>query len=72
MLQPDVPEEPKPEPFTAEAQVIAEMAVSGDLHPTVYGELIEYYWIEGLHDGVRTHTCTVLPRRLVSFLYGAV
>ena len=33
MLQPDVPEEPKPEPITAEAQVIAEMAVSGNLHP---------------------------------------
>ena len=28
--------------------------------------------IEGLQDAVRTHTRTILPHRLVSFLYGAV
>ena len=28
--------------------------------------------IAGLHDTVRTYTRTILPRRLVSFLYGAV
>ena len=28
--------------------------------------------IEGLHDEVRTHRRTILPRSLVSFLYGEV
>ena len=45
MLQPDVPEEPKAEPITAEAQVIAEMVVSGDLYRTVYRKLEGCYWI---------------------------
>ena len=28
--------------------------------------------IEDLHHAVRTYTCTILPHRLLSFLYGAV
>ena len=33
---------------------------------------LEHATIEGLHDAVRTHTRTIFPRSLVSFLYGMV
>ena len=34
--------------------------------------ILQYNTIEGFQDTVCTYTRTILPRRLVSFLYGAV
>ena len=35
-------------------------------------ECSRFFNIEGLHDAVHTYTRTILPRHLVSFLYGVV